>query len=247
MAQLLLLHLSKAKFVAGENNMIMKRKIQNLFVAASLFLGAFGFAGTAQSITIAGNTNDSSPTDILSLHYDPASFSLDVPVGPGPTDLNLGTFTLNGCTFAPGNPCDDIFDHDTFTLKITFTLPTTVPGSAEIEADIFGTIGRSGNSPNIHNGSSLTIDFDNDLHHLTYSNGPGGSFGGFDVLVNDVDAIGPYTNSSSQFPVIRQVNGQILNLTQEFPPSTDVPEPSTILMLGSGLLVLGRCVRKKMD
>jgi len=221
----------------------MTRKIQNLFVAGSLFVGALGFGGTAQAITIAGNTNTSSPTDILSFHYDPASFSLDVPVGPGPTDLDLGTFTLNGCTFVQGNPCDDVFDHDIFTLRITFTLPTTVPGSADFEADIFGTIGRSGNSPNIHNGSSLTIDFDNDLHHLTYSNGPGGSFGGFDVRVNDVDPIGPYTNSSSQFPVSREVNGQILNLTQEFP--TSVPEPSTILLLGSGLLVLGRSVRGK--
>ena len=55
--------------------------------------------------------------------------------------------------------------------------------------------------------------------------------------------IGPYTNSSSQFPVSREVNGQILNLTQEFP--TSVPEPSTILLLGSGLLVLGRSVRGK--
>lgn len=222
--------------------MRMTRKIQNLFVAASLFVGALGLGGMAQAITIAGNTNNSSPADILSLHYDPASFSLDVPVGPGPTDLNLGTLTLNGCTFVQGNPCDDIFN-DIFTLKITFTVPFTVPGSADIDADISGTIGRSGNSPNIHNGSSLTIDFDNDLHHLSYTNGPGGSFGGFDIRINDVDPIGPYTNSSSQFPVVRPVNGQILNLTQEFPKS--VPEPSTIFMLGSGLLVLGRSVRKK--
>jgi hypothetical protein len=31
--------------------------------------------GMAQAITIAGNTNNSSPADILSLHYDPASFT----------------------------------------------------------------------------------------------------------------------------------------------------------------------------
>jgi hypothetical protein len=220
----------------------MARKIHNQLIAVSCFVAALGFGGIAQAITIAGNTNNSSPIDILSLHYDPASFSLDVPVGPGPTDVSLGTFILNGCTFVPGSPCDDIFNH-TFTLKMTFTVPSTVPGSADIEAAISGTIGRSGNSPNIHNGSSLTIDFDNALHHLTYSNGPGGSFGGFDIRINDVDAIGPFSNSSSQFPVERQVNGQILNLTQEF--STSVPEPSTMLLLGSGLLLLGRSLRKK--
>jgi hypothetical protein len=221
----------------------MARKISNLFVVASLIVGALGFSASAQAMTIAGNTNSSSPTDIFSLHFEPASFSLDVPAGPGPTDLNLGTFTLNGCPFVQGNPCDDIFNHDIFTLQITFTVPITVPGSGAIEADLFGTIGRSGNSPNIHNGSSLTIDFDNDLHHFTYTNGPGGSFGGFDVRINDVDLIGPYTNSSSQFPVVRDVTGQILNLTQEFPPSTSVPEPSALIMLGIGLLVLRRSVR----
>ncbi len=223
--------------------MRMTRKIQKLFATASFLVGTFAFAGTTQAITVAGNTNNSSPTDILSLHYDPASFSLSVPVGPGPTDVNLGTFTLNGCTFVPGEPCDDIFNNDVFTLTITFTLPTTVPESEKIEAEIIGTIGRSGNSPNIHNGSSLTIDFDNDPHHLTYSNGPGGSFGGFDVRVNDVESIGPFTNGSSQFPVVRDVTGQILNLTQEFPSSASVPEPTTIIMLGIGLLVVRRFVR----
>jgi hypothetical protein len=222
----------------------MTRKIKNLFIAVGLFAGALSFGANAQALTIAGNTNASSPTDILSLHFDPTSFSHDVPVGPGPTNLNLGTFSLNGCTFVPGSPCDDVFNNDVFTLKIAFTFPTTVPGSADIEAIISGTIGRSGNSPNIHNGSSLTIDFDNSLHHLTYTNGPGGSFGGFDIRINDVAGIGPFTNSSSQFPVSREVNGQILNLTQEF-PNNSVPEPSAILMVGAGLILLGRSLRKK--
>lgn len=222
-----------------------QRNIRNLLVAVSLLVGVLGFGAIAQALIIAGNTNASSPTDILSLHFDPVSFSLDVPVGPGPTEFNLGTLTLNGCPFVQGNPCDDIFNHDIFTLQITFTDPITVPGSGAIEADIFGMIGRSGSSPNIHIGSSLTIDFDNDLHHFTYTNGPGGSFGGFDFRVIDVDPIGPYTNSSSQFPVIRQLNGQILNLTQVFPTSVSIPEPSAFLMLGSGLLVLRRSIRKK--
>jgi hypothetical protein len=256
MAQVVHFHPLKAKIVAGESKMRMKRKIQNLFVAASLFVGALGFGGTAQAITIAGDTNASSPTAIFSLTYAPASFSLDVPVGLGWTSLtDLGTFTLHKCL---ATSCNDTYGtsggFDEFSLKITFSAPGTVLASPELfGVDIFGTFGREGNSDEIKNGSSLTIDFDNTVHHLTYSGGPGGSFGGFDVYVDDVAPFGPYTNSGSKFfseeNLARQVTGHIGNLTQEFPTPIPEPspvsEPSTFLMLFSGLLVLGRSVRKK--
>lgn len=235
--------------------MRMKRKIQNLFVAASLFVGALGFGETAQAITIAGDTNASSPTAIFSLTFAGASFSLDVPVGPGWTSLtDLGTFTLSRC---PTSSCNDNYgtqdgDFNDFFLKITFTTPTVSGSPEQFGVDIFGTFGREGLSDEIKNGSSLTIDFDNSVHTLTYSGGPGGSFGGFDVWVDDPAAFGPYTNSGSKFSeenLVRQVTGHIGNLTQEYPTPipepSPVPEPSTFLMLFLGLLVLGRSVRKK--
>ncbi len=248
MAQVLHSHPLKAKFVAGESTMRMKRKIQNLFVAASLFVGALGFDGTAQAITIAGDTNASSPTAIFSLTFAGASFSLDVPVGPGWTSLtDLGTFTLHKCV---DTSCNDTYGTsggvDEFSLKITFTTPTVLGSPEQFGVDIFGTFGREGNSDEIKNGSSLTIDFDNSVHTLHYTGGPGGSFGQFEVWVDDPAAIGPYSNSGSKFSeenLVRQVTGHIGNLTQEF--STSVSEPSTFLMLFSGLLVLGRSVRKK--
>ena len=243
--------------------MRMKPKIQNFFVAASLFVGALGLGGTAQAIPVTIEGNASSPTPpIGSLTYTAplTGFSLSVPVGAGPTSLtDLGTFHLNGCdTTKFGNSCIDDFDTfftDNFTLEITFTTPT-VPGipARFFTAEISGSIQRAGNSEEIFNSDKIvTIDFDNTLHHFTYSNGSGNSSGGFDVQVNDVNPIGPYTNSSSKFPVTRQVTGQILNLTQEFPGSgpgpgpdpSPVPEPSTFLMMFLGLLVIGRSVTKK--
>ncbi len=237
----------------------MKRTIQNLLLVASLLVGALGFCGTAQAITIAGNTNASSPTPIFFLTFAPASFSLPVPVD-GPVGsytalTDLGTFTLSKCP--DPSPCNDTYGtaggFDEFSLRITFSAPGTVAGSPEqFGVDIYGTFGKEGNSSDqIKIGSSLTIDLDTTVHHLTYTGGPGGSSGGFDVYLDAVAVIGPYTNSGSHFTtetaagnLSRKVTGHIGNLTQQF-PQTQVTEPSTFLLLGSGLLVLGRSVRKK--
>lgn len=228
----------------------MKLKGSILVSAASILAWLLSLVGTVRADTVlfSGNTNLSSPTTIDKyLVYTPATFTnVSVLVGPGSTSLtDLGTFTLNACS---GNNCTESFGTQDgvsdFTLRITFTDPT-VSGSPELfAADIYGTIYRSGNSSNIGNGSNLTIDFDNAIQHLSYTKNGLGS-GTFDLSVNDPD---PYTAASS-FGDTRTVTGQITNLTftpSDPLPNGTVPEPSTLILLGAGLIVLSARGRKYM-
>ncbi len=211
----------------------MNLRIRKSLLAATLLIGALGFRGTAQAVTFTGDTNSSSPTTIATyLTFSGASFNLNVPVGPGPTDLtNLGTFTLDGC----GNSCTEPFGTQDgvadFTLKITFTDPTVSGSPEQFTADIYGTISTQG-AGKFQNGSSLTINFDNTHQNLTYTNAQGS--GAFELWVDDVAF--SYSNSSTVPPDFRTVVGHIENLT--FTPSTPsaaVPEPGSALLMLLGL------------
>jgi len=230
----------------------MKIKINRsiLALAAGILAGVLSLGGTAHATTVlfSGDTSASSPTTIDSyLTYASANFTnISVTDGPGSTSLtNLGTFTLNVCS---GNNCTEPFGTQDgladFTLRITFSDPT-VSGTPQLfAADIYGTIYRSGNSSNIGIGSSLTIDFDNTPQHLSYTNAFGS--GAFDLSVNDP---APYTAASS-FGDTRTVTGQIANLTfTDPPPPTNgtVPEPSTLILIGIGLIAVSVVTRSQLQ
>lgn len=218
------------------------KKIQlSLVLILVLLAGSFGRVERANAVLLSADTDSSSPTVIDTfLSFTGSSFTnLDVPVGAGPTVLtNLGHFTLNVCS---GVNCSENFGTQDgvsdFTFRINFTNPNVFGSPEALGADIFGTINRSGNSNNIGSGSTLSIDLDNTIHHFTYVNAIGG--GAFDFSVNDPAS---YT-AASQFGDTRIITGQITNLTfapstPEGSPSTQVPEPSTLILFGTGIVVI---------
>jgi hypothetical protein len=218
----------------------MKRKA--FILAASLFAVSLGFGGTARAdaVLFSGNTNLSSPTTIDTyLVYTSATFTnVSVPVGGSAALTNLGTFTLNackgGCDFGTQNGTAD------FTLKISFTDPTVAGSPQLFAADIFGKINTNGNSSNYKNGT-LTIDFDNSVQHLTFTNASGS--GSFDLSVNDPAIY----DANSNFGDSRTVTGQISNLayTGTDDPPAAVPEPGSIVLLLSGLGGVVYSLRRK--
>ncbi len=224
------------------------KTIQFSLVLLFVLVGSLGRVERANAVLFSADTNSSSPTTIDTfLTFTGSSFTnLDVPIGAGLTAItDLGHFTLNLCN---GVNCSENFGTQDgtsdFTLRITFTNPTVFGSPVVLAADIFGTISRNGNSNNIGSGSTLSIDLDNTLHHLTYVNAIGS--GAFDFSVNDP---ANYT-AASQFGDTRIITGQITNLTfapstPEGSPSTQVPEPSTLILFGAGIVSVGifQCTR----
>ena len=115
-----------------------------------------------------------------------------------------------------------------FSLAVTFSLPVGIGDPSSIVSAVI-----RGTSPG--GGGPLDVDFDNAWQLLTYSDGSGTGWFEFAVL-NDLDVT---KNGSAA------VTGAVRNLT--FRPDSEqdvntatVPEPSTLILLGTGLVAIRR-------
>jgi len=134
------------------------------------------------------------------------------------TNVPLGTFSRANVLVPESTPPLD------FSLAVTFSLPLGIGGdpSSILSAVIRGT--------SVGGGGPLDVDFDNAWQFLTYSNGSG--TGSFEFAVfNDPDV-----NKNGSANIL----GTVRNLT--FRPDSEpvadaatVPEPTTLLLLGTGL------------
>jgi hypothetical protein len=214
-----------------------------LCLVALAFLALGQGVARADEVSIAGysngcfncanppNSSSTQTASLLGLTYTNSQFSGTTasgflafggnPTPPGVQSINnFGSFTLNT---APNS-----YNGNSFALRVTFTLPTGINGS---NSQVFTSV-LTGTVISDSQGG-VRLDFDTNLNQngvlFTFQNAT--ATGSFFLRINDL-SINPGQTAS--------LTGDIYGAQQ-----TPVPEPATMLLLGTGLAGIASRIRKR--
>ena len=182
---------------------------------------------TSGSFTTAGPAGTNTGSTLLGLQFTSSTFNVTTVGGQralnaapaSPNVNNLGSFYLD----PPPNLTLDSYNGATFSLVVTFDAPLGINGgqTATFTATLTGQVVNT----DLVDTYGVNIRFTNPVQVFTYTLADGRA-GTFTLSVNDVNGITP------NFP--RALTGNITAAFQD-PAPDPVPEPATVVLLGTGL------------